>query len=56
MRDPDGNQALLAELMTLAGSGALSPVEPIAYPLDQVVAALTHLQDRQVAGKVVLVP
>jgi NADPH2:quinone reductase len=56
MRDPGGNQALLAELMELAGSGALSPVEPTAYPLDDVVRALTDLQDRQVAGKVVLVP
>jgi NADPH2:quinone reductase len=56
MRDPDGNRELLAELMELAGSGALSPVEPTEYPLDDVVAALTDLQDRKVAGKVVLVP
>jgi NADPH2:quinone reductase len=55
-RDPEGNQALLAQLMDLAGSGALSPVEPTEYPLDEVVRALTDLQDRQVAGKVVLVP
>ena len=56
MRDPEGNRALLAELMDLAGSGALSPVEPTEYPLDDVVRALTDLQDRKVAGKVVLVP
>ena len=56
MRDPSGNQELLAELMSLAGSGALSPVEPTEYPLDDVLAALTDLQDRRVAGKVVLVP
>jgi NADPH2:quinone reductase len=56
MRDPDGNRALLAELMELVGSGALTPVEPIEYPLDDVVRALTDLQDRKVAGKVVLVP
>lgn len=56
MRDPAGNQLLLSELMELAGSGALSPVEPTEYPLDAVVAALTDLQDRKVAGKVVLVP
>jgi NADPH2:quinone reductase len=55
-RDPAGNQALLAELMELAGSGALSPVEPVEYPLAQVVQALTDLQARKVAGKVVLVP
>jgi NADPH2:quinone reductase len=56
MRDPGGNQALLGELMDLAGSGALAPVEPTTYALDDVVAALTDLQDRKVAGKVVLVP
>lgn len=56
MRDPEGNQALLAQLMDLAGSGALSPVEPTQYPLDEVVQALTDLQQRKVAGKVVLVP
>ncbi|MEO6318785.1 MAG: NADPH:quinone oxidoreductase family protein [Acidimicrobiales bacterium] len=56
MRDAAGNQALLAELMGLAGSGALSPVQPIEYPLDAVVDALTDLQDRKVAGKIVLVP
>lgn len=56
MRDPAGNQALLGELMALAGSGALTPVEPTEYPLDAVVQALTDLQDRKVAGKVVLAP
>ncbi len=56
MRDPAGNQALLARLMELAGSGALSPVEPTEYPLEDVVRALTDLQERRVAGKVVLVP
>jgi NADPH2:quinone reductase len=56
MRDAVGNRDLLAELMDLAGSGALSPVEPAEYPLDDVVRALTDLQDRRVAGKVVLVP
>ncbi len=55
-RDPEGNQALLRELLELAGSGALSPVEPTEYALDDVVQALTDLQDRKVAGKVVLVP
>jgi NADPH2:quinone reductase len=55
-RDPEGNRALLAELMELAGSGALSPVEPQARPLDDVVQVLSDLQDRKVAGKVVLVP
>ena len=56
LRDPAGNQALLAELMELAGSGALHPVEPTPYPLDDVVRALTDLAERKVAGKLVLVP
>jgi NADPH2:quinone reductase len=56
MRDADGNQALLAELLSLAGSGALHPVEPTAYPLDDVVRALSDLAERRVAGKLVLVP
>ncbi|MEX2294359.1 MAG: NADPH:quinone oxidoreductase family protein [Acidimicrobiales bacterium] len=56
MRDPDGNRELLAELMTLAGSGDLHPVEPTEYPLDDVVRALSDLQDRNATGKVVLVP
>ncbi len=56
MRDAAGNQELLAELMDLADTGALTPVEPTPYPLDAVVQALTDLQDRQIVGKVVLVP
>ena len=55
-RDPAGNQALLAQLMELAAAGQLHPVEPSEYPLDDVVRALTDLQDRKVGGKVVLVP
>ncbi|MDP1821559.1 MAG: NADPH:quinone oxidoreductase family protein [Acidimicrobiales bacterium] len=56
LREPGASQALLSELMELAGSGALSPTEPSEYPLDDVVRALTDLQDRKVGGKVVLVP
>ena len=55
-RDPEGNQALFAQLMELAGAGHLHPVEPTEYPLDDVVRALTDLQDRKVGGKVVLLP
>jgi NADPH2:quinone reductase len=56
MRDAAGNQALLATLMELAGSGKLHPVEPSAHPLEDVVQVLTDLQERRVAGKVVLTP
>lgn len=55
-RDPAVHQALLAEVLGLAGDGSLHPVEPTAYPLDDVVRALTDLADRQVTGKLVLVP
>jgi NADPH2:quinone reductase len=55
-RDPAGNRSLLAELLELSRSGALHPVEPHEYALDDVVTALTDLQGRKVAGKVVLVP
>jgi NADPH2:quinone reductase len=55
-RDPEGNRALLARLMQLAGEGTLHPVEPHERPLDDVVQVLTELQERRVAGKVVLVP
>jgi NADPH2:quinone reductase len=56
MRDPEGNRLLLQELMDLAGAGEVHPVEPTPYPLGDVVRALTDLQERRVAGKVVLVP
>ncbi|MGQ0432239.1 MAG: NADPH:quinone oxidoreductase family protein [Microthrixaceae bacterium] len=56
MRDAQGNRALLAELMELAGSGELHPSEPSEYPLDDAARALTDLQERRVAGKVVLIP
>lgn len=56
MRDPDGNRLLLDDLMALAADGEIHPVEPTPYPLDDVVRALTDLQERRVGGKVVLVP
>lgn len=56
MRDPDGNRLLLDELLDLAAEGEIHPVAPTEYPLDDVVAALTDLQERRVGGKVVLVP
>ncbi|MDQ2648304.1 MAG: NADPH:quinone oxidoreductase family protein, partial [Actinomycetota bacterium] len=33
MRDPAGNQTMMAELLAMAGSGAISPVAPTEYPL-----------------------
>jgi NADPH2:quinone reductase len=56
MRDPGGNQAMIAELLAMAGGGSIHPVAPTEYPLDDVVQALTDLQERKVTGKVVLTP
>jgi NADPH2:quinone reductase len=56
MRDPEGNREVLALMMELAASGGISPVEPTARPMDDVVQVLHDLQDRKVAGKVGLVP
>jgi len=56
IRDGAANAELLRELVGLVEAGAVHPVEPTAYPLDDVVQALTDLQERRVAGKVVLVP
>jgi NADPH2:quinone reductase len=55
-RERAGSRTLLGELMDLARSGALSPVEPTPYPLEDVARALTDLHERRVAGKVILVP
>jgi NADPH2:quinone reductase len=56
IKDGAANAAMLTELLQLAGDGAIHPVTPTTYPLDDVVRALTDLQDRKVSGKVVLVP
>jgi NADPH2:quinone reductase len=56
MQDPDGQRALLAELVALVAGGKLHPVEPAAYPLERTADALADLQGRRVTGKVVVVP
>ena len=53
---PEENAALVAEVLHLAGSGALHPPEPTAFPLERAAAALAALTERRVAGKVVLSP
>ena len=48
-----------ADLMTLgdlADSGAVTPAIERAYPLSQAAAALRHLADGRVRGKVVISP
>lgn len=55
-RHPDANAELLAELFALVAAGKLRPAEPTAYPLDAAAVALDDLEQRRVAGKVVLTP
>lgn len=55
-RDAEGNRALIAELVEMVASGRLHPVEPVSYPLDDVVRCLSDLEARRVVGKAVLVP
>jgi NADPH2:quinone reductase len=55
-RDPEGNAALIADLLTMVEGGALHPVEPVSYPLERAADALADLESRRVTGKVVLVP
>ena len=54
-RNPGGNAEMLAEVMAFIADGRLSPVEPVSYPLADAAQALSDLENRRVAGKVVLV-
>jgi len=53
---PVERAVLLDELFALAADGRIHPAEPTAYPLEQVARALDDLEQRRVAGKVVLAP
>jgi NADPH2:quinone reductase len=55
-RDPEGNRALLAELLDLVEAGRLHPPSPAVRPLDDAAAVMDDLLARRVTGKVVLVP
>jgi len=50
------NQVLLGDVLAAIERGELNPVEPKAYALDDVAAALQDQLDRKVTGKSVLVP
>jgi NADPH2:quinone reductase len=47
---------LVADLLDMVSRGALNPVQPTSYPLDDVAVALEHLLARRVVGKVALIP
>jgi NADPH2:quinone reductase len=55
-RNPKENQKMLMTVLEWIADGRLNPVEPASYPLSQAVQALKDMQNRKVAGKVILVP
>ncbi len=55
-RDPEGNQALVADLLGSVATGRLRPVAPAAYPLEHAAKALNMLAERRVTGKLALLP
>lgn len=50
------NQQMLGDVLAAISRDELHPVEPTAYPLDEVARALQDQLDRKVVGKSVLVP
>lgn len=55
-RNPPDQRAMVVEVLDLVAQGRLHPVEPVAYPLERAADALRDLEERRIAGKVVLVP
>lgn len=55
-RDPAGHAEVIAGVLDDVAAGRLHPVEPVTYPLDDVVGCLSDLESRRVVGKAVLVP
>jgi NADPH2:quinone reductase len=53
-RDPKGNSANLAELMSMYKAGSIKPHISARFPLEQAADALTMMASRQVKGKVIL--
>jgi NADPH:quinone reductase len=49
-------RALLDDLLTMVAAGALDPVRPVEYPLDDVAGALDDLLGRRAVGKIALIP
>jgi NADPH2:quinone reductase len=56
LRNPERNDELVTEVFGHVVAGRLHPVEPVVFPLERAGEALTDLEQRRVAGKVVLVP
>ena len=47
---------MVAEVLKQIGEGRLHPVEPVSYPMSKAADALRDMQNRKIAGKVILVP
>lgn len=56
MRHPEDNRSLVDGMLALAGSGDLHPSVPATAPLADAAEVLGDLEERRIAGKVVLVP
>ena len=56
MADPDGNAAVMNEVLSHVEDGALTPAEPTTYPLHDAGTALRDLLERRVTGKACLTP
>ena len=54
-RHPQENAQLLEEVLAKSATNDLCPVEPQVYSLSEAAVALKDLEERRVAGKVVLV-
>lgn len=54
-RDPERNQANLAELADWCAQGKLKPLVSATYQLEEAATALRSMLDRKVTGKVVLI-
>jgi NADPH2:quinone reductase len=55
-KNPAAHADMVVEVLKEMGEGRLHPVEPVSYPMSQAVQALRDMQNRKVAGKVILVP
>ena len=56
MADPDGNAAVMNEVLSRVEDGSLTPAEPTTYPLHDAGTALRDLLERRVTGKACLTP
>jgi NADPH2:quinone reductase len=56
LRNQQANGEMLMEVLAQITAGRLHPIEPVAYPMTDAVRAMRDLQNRQVAGKVALIP